>query len=255
MIKKILIALAALFVLGCVVVFFAISSVISSGMKEAVNTFGPEITQTELSVQDVDVSLFGGTSSISGLLLGNPEGFKGEKAMSLENLEVAVDVGSIFDEGPITIKRVYMKAPSFAYEKTLKSSNIAEIQKNIEAFSAAFSLSMEEQAEQGEAPVDAQGEPLAIKVIVEEVIIEGGSVGMTVMGQTVSLPMPSVTLKDIGKAEGGIGPDEALGAIVSSMVNGIGSAVAGAGKSVISGGADGVKSVTGGLKNLIGGGE
>ena len=75
--KKILIALLVLFVLGIGAIFFGASWVVSNGLKETVNTFGPEFTQTDLSVQDVQVSLLGGSSKISGLLMGNPEGFKG----------------------------------------------------------------------------------------------------------------------------------------------------------------------------------
>ena len=99
--KKILIALLVLFVLGIGAIFFGASWVVSNGLKETVNTFGPEFTKTDLSVQDVQVSLLGGSSKISGLLMGNPEGFKGEKAMSVDHLEVAVYLGTVFDEGEI----------------------------------------------------------------------------------------------------------------------------------------------------------
>ena len=99
--KKILIALLVLFVLGIGAIFFGASRVVRNGLKETVNTFGPEFTQTDLSVQDVQVSLLGGSSKISGLLMGNSEGFKGEKAMSVDHLEVAVDLGTVFDEGEI----------------------------------------------------------------------------------------------------------------------------------------------------------
>ncbi|MGB0371184.1 MAG: hypothetical protein ACPGN3_07500 [Opitutales bacterium] len=255
--KKILIGLAVLFVVGVTVVVIAASMFVGSVIKEGVNTLGPEITQTELSVEGVSVSPFTGGGSIKGLLLGNPEGFDGEQAMSLEKLDVAVDLGTLFSGEAIRIKKIHLKAPSFAYEKSLRSSNIAEIQKNIEEFGAQFTA-----AEEGDPAIEqpaseetASTSEFPIKVIIDEVIVEGGTVGLTLAGQTISVPIPTIKLSEIGEAQGGIGPDEAALEILNALVRGIGQATANAGASIIKGGADGVKGVTDGIKGIFGGGE
>ena len=62
--------------------------------KSAVNSYGPGITQTTVSLDDVDISLFSAEAKLKGLLRGNPKGFSSPQAMKVGAIHVNVDEGS-----------------------------------------------------------------------------------------------------------------------------------------------------------------
>jgi len=77
--KWILIGLGALVVILIVVVVVGLSK-LGPIVKLAVNTYGPEITDTKLHVDDVGISIFSGEADLKKFFLGNPKGFKSPSA-------------------------------------------------------------------------------------------------------------------------------------------------------------------------------
>ena len=239
--KKVLIILAVLFVVG-VTGTVVIGSMILGGIaKEAINVVGPKLTQTDLSVESVGLNPIFGSGSIKGFQMGNPEGFSGTTSLSLDNVELDVDVGSLFGGETIIIEKLHILGPNVAYERTFGSSNVAEVLKNVEAFKTDV-LGPTNKEETGE-----------IRFIIKELIIDGGKVGMTIAGQTLSIPMPKLEQREIGTAQGGIAPSEAVGEILSLMLKSIGSATAEASKRIANQGTDSVKKITEGIGNIFGG--
>ena len=80
--KKLLVVVLGLVILG-VVLLLVLSKAIGSGIKAGVETFGPEVTQTPIGLESVDLSAFSGSGEISGLIVGNPEGFNTPHAIKL----------------------------------------------------------------------------------------------------------------------------------------------------------------------------
>ncbi|MEM7672130.1 MAG: hypothetical protein AAF212_02200 [Verrucomicrobiota bacterium] len=249
--KKLLLGLFLFFAIGLTAIVIAGWVFLGTMIREGVNAIGPQLTQTTFSVQDVSVSPLSGNASIQGLVVGNPKGYSGEKAVGLDEISIDLDIASLFDEGPIRIRRIYLKAPSVAYEKSLRSSNIADIQKNIQAASERFKSAP---ATSKETPSDP--ESAEIRLAIDEVIIEDGSVGLSIGGRNLSLPLPSITLRDLGTEDpNGMGPSEALAEIVSALVKGVGTSVADAGRKAITDGTISIEAITDGVKNIFGGKE
>ena len=84
--KWIFIGLGTIVVIVAVVVLVGLSN-LGPIIKNAVNTYGPQITKTELHVADVSVSILSAEAKIKSFFLGNPQGFKTPSA---------VQVGSVF---------------------------------------------------------------------------------------------------------------------------------------------------------------
>ena len=220
--------------------------------KETINTFGPELTQTDLSVESVGLNPLFGSGSIQGLSLGNPDGFDGQRALALENIELDLDLGSLFSGDAIVIEKLHIIGPSVAYERTFRSSNVAEILNNVRGFSERVLSSSETAEPEPQAEAATAHE---IKIIIKELVVDGGEVGLTMGGQTFALPMPRVEQYDIGVDSGGVGPDEALGEVINLVLKSIGAATAEASKQIANEGADTVKRLSEGLGNFLGGGE
>ena len=64
-------------------------------IKSAVNTYGPEITKTDVRLGDVKVSLFSAEAQLKDFYLGNPKGFKSPQAMKVRSIKMDVNEKSI----------------------------------------------------------------------------------------------------------------------------------------------------------------
>ncbi len=60
-------------------------------VKKAVETVGPTITKTNVSLASANLSPFSGSGKLSGFVIGNPEGFEGPYALKLGSIAVSVD--------------------------------------------------------------------------------------------------------------------------------------------------------------------
>ena len=64
-------------------------------IKTAVNKYGPEITQTDVRLGAVDISIFSAEAKLKDFLLGNPKGFASPHAMKVGAINLNVDEKSI----------------------------------------------------------------------------------------------------------------------------------------------------------------
>ena len=97
-------------------------------IKRAVNSYGPQITKTELHVADVGVSIFSGEAKIKRFFLGNPSGFKTPSAMKVGSVLVNVDEKSL-TSNTIVIDRIEVISPEITYEKKGNIDNFNTILK------------------------------------------------------------------------------------------------------------------------------
>ena len=70
------------------------------------------------------------------------------------------------------------------------------------------------------------------KVVIEEFTLKSGKVSYAsslTLGKALTLPLPSVTVRDIGKASGGTTFAEALTEVLNGIMNGLTQAVTGGG--------------------------
>ena len=143
------------------------------------------------------------------------------------------------------IHEITIDAPEFNYETKLVSSNVNDLLKNIEK-----SL-----GKNSESPATKDGKP--IKFAVKKFTLVNGKVRLGVGGSSMSLPMPDITLTELGTKEGGITPDQLVFTVMKSVTASVVSATAkAAGDIAKTGGAgavEGVKQMGGAIKNLFGG--
>lgn len=164
-------------------------------IKTAVTDYGGAMTHAKVSVDAVKISVADGKGTISNLQIGNPPGFKTAHAMKVGQIDVEIDIGSVTKD-VIVIRRIAIKAPDVIYEKGDAMTNFDAIQKNIADYLG---------------PADSKKESKGKKLIVEELTIRDAKAQASAAfmeGKTLSVALPDITLKDIGKAKGGITPGE-----------------------------------------------
>ena len=212
--KKLLVGVVMII---AVIIFLIVGlSNIGPLIKTAVNTVGPDITKTKVSLGDVSVSVFSGETEIKDFLLGNPKGFKTPFAMKLSSVSIDLDEGSITGN-TIVINKIEIIAPEITYEKKGNTDNFKAILANI---TKSLKVEKESKHRERKEDVDKPGKKLLIK----NVIVKDGTVNLTMdllAGETISAPFPDIHLKDIGKKNQGATPAEAFEIIFKSIYSSI----------------------------------
>jgi len=244
--KKIfLILLVGLVLLGAGI-YYGLGPVLNSGVLIGVNNLGPKLTQTHVSLADARLSPFSGRGTLTGLVVGNPAGWNADHAFRLGKIDLKVNLRSLRGD-VIEIEEIVIEQPEFVYETRLVSSNLADLLKNIEAFT-------------GPSAPNAKTTPEAeaskpVKLIVRSFRLVGAKATLGVGPAALPVPLPPIKLTDLGLAKGGATPAELSSEVLGQVLANIAKAAANpvnagtaAGKGV--GGA--AKKAGTGLKKLLG---
>ena len=222
MIKKLLAFLLVLAIAGIAVIYFFGSSFISKQIKVGVEKFDPQVTQTSVQLDNVSLSILSGNGTLEGLYIGNPEGYKSEHIFALGKIDIDVDPGSVFSD-KIIINHIHISKAEISYEKTLTSSNVKKLLKNIEEFTGAAEKAEEKQPE-------AEETGAAKQVVIKELIIEDTKAYAGIMGAGVTAVLPTIKMTDIGEEGSNTNVAEAINIILAEVLKAIGPAIAEAGK-------------------------
>jgi len=188
--KKIIIAagvLAAAFIIAAAILLVRLDSLITT----AVNTYGPEITGTEVRTDDVRVSFLSGEAAVKNFLLGNARGFRSAHAMKAASITVDLELGSLLGD-TIVVKRIEVIQPDIIYEKRGGADNFKTIARHAEQKAKYAGLVS------GEADKEKPGK----KLLIREFIIRGGKVTLytpDLPSGTASASIPDMHLKNVGK--------------------------------------------------------
>lgn len=213
--KKILIRGLFVVLILLIVAVVAVGLSLNGAIKKGVETFGPQIAKVPVKLDGVSLSLFSGSGAIKGLVIGNPEGYKTDHAMSVGMASVSVAPGSVFSD-KIVVKSIRIEAPQVTFELGPGGSNLQRIQDNLGSSSADAA----EPAKPAEEKAPGDAKP-AKKLQVDEVIITGGKVtlGMAALGgKLVEAPLPEIRINNLGQGPEGITGAE-LGKEILSQIN------------------------------------
>lgn len=207
-------------VLGLLIVliggYFVLAYALGSVVKAGVNGFGPKLTQTKVELANASLSPLTGSGTLSGLSVGNPAGWSDGNAFSLGKVHVDVEPFSVFGDH-IVVNEITIDEPVFSYETKVVSSNIKDLLKNIDSFTGSG----------GKAAETKSGKP--IKFVVKKFRLTNAKATLGVGAAAIPVPLPPISLDNLGVAEGGITPDQLASAlmknVLSSIVTGTASAL------------------------------
>jgi hypothetical protein len=201
-IKLILGAIGLLLVVAVVAVLVVglhLGDLVKSGME----TVGPKVTKTTLTVDTVSLSLFAGSAGVKGLVLGNPEGYQALASIKAGNAAVSLAPGSVLSD-KIVIHSIEVRAPEITFEgNPLGANNLAQILANIKGTTGDAS-----QAGTNAAPASpASPARPAKKLEVDDFLVTGAQVHANLTGvvnKELTLTLPDIHLTDLGKGPEGI---------------------------------------------------
>ena len=176
----------------------------------AVNTYGPEITKTEVRLGGVDISLLSAEARLKEVFLGNPEGFESPQAMSVGSVRLNIDEKSLTQD-TIIIDTIEVIAPDITYEKARGTDNFRAILNNVTKGVQTRNQPSEEAPEE-----KGKGK----KLVIRNFIVKDGKVNLAVsvvQGKTISASLPDIHLKDLGKEKEGASPGEIFEKVMAAL--------------------------------------
>ncbi len=220
--KKVILIFGVLGVVG-VVMLFVFSKMIGSGIKSVVETYGPSVTQTPITLEEVQLSAFSGSGMISGLVVGNPEGFKTPHSIKLDGFSLKLEPMSVLSD-KIVINEIIIEGPEFIMETGLglQKSNIGTILANIEEFTGESEAAEEEETSSKNVQIDL------LRITGAQVKISNKLLG----GQALTVPLPDIELTDIGADDEGSTFGESMKVVFQAINQGIVSSVSQSGSAV-----------------------
>lgn len=220
--KKIILVIVLVLILVVVVGVVMVGRHLGDIVKAGLETAGPKVTQTSLTVSAVNVSLLGGSAGISGLVLGNPEGCKSPQAISIGKAAVSLSPGSILSD-KVVIHSIEVRDADITFESEvtlggnpLKANNLAKIMDNVNAATKSADNAAAPAANAAPAGTTQPGK----KLQVDDVLITGAKVHATLTGMVnkeVTVTLPDIHLTDLGKGGDGITAGELIKKILGQI--------------------------------------
>lgn len=182
-------------------------SSLDSVVASAIRSYGPQITGVSVHLDSVKIQPVDGAAALHGLQLGNPKGFKTDRALSVGQVSMQLDMASVTSD-VVVIKDITIEQPEVTYEYASGGSNLDVIQRNVDAFVA-------QAVGKDTAPKGKEK-----KLIIEKLTMRGAHANVSadmLKGKSMTVPLPDLHMADIGKKSGGVTPAEATRQIVSAL--------------------------------------
>ena len=173
-------------------VYYLISN-LDSIVKSAIEKYGSEATQTSVQVASVKIVLQDGSGAISGLTVGNPQGFSAPLAFSLGEVATQLDLKSLSEDVPV-IEHITIRAPKVFFELNEKGqNNLDKLKQNLQS-GAATSASSKSGKKDGSEQ----------KLIIRKLVFSDGRIHARVvpLDKNYELKLPNITMNDLGGKTG-----------------------------------------------------
>lgn len=218
MMKKIALAVAIVVIAVVGAGYYFLTNA-DSLIKAVIEKYGSEATQTSVTLKSVKIGIREGSGELNTLAVKNPKGFSSADAITLGDIKVALDLSTLQSD-TIVIKDVTILQPSVLYEYAGGGGNLQALQKNVQSYAAKFSGGKTEPNKSAGDPGQSASKQPEKKVIIENLVIRDGKVAAThqaLQGRTISAPLPTIQLKDIGKDKGGATPAEVAEKVIGAI--------------------------------------
>lgn len=216
---KIMIKLFVLILVVVVVVIGAATFYLDTIAKKAIEFGGSEALGVATTVDDLDISILDGSTSLSGFSIANPQGFSDNLFMVLKQGKVNIDTATLMSD-VIHISEISFVGLHLSLEQSSQSSNVKELLGNVPQPKSSSP------ATQSEAPTSSPSSQSAKKFVVDRLILDDIAVSAKIQAlgaklSDVSLTVPRIELTNIGQQQGGMMMPELVEYIVTELINAI----------------------------------
>lgn len=223
--KKLLkILLVSLFVLLLTIIALLLTIPLWLGpvVKPVANNMVPKYTLSDFNLGHIYLNPYSGRFELGALKVANPSGYSEKTALSLSNLAVEVSVPTVLSDC-IRIKEVTVENLFVSYVQGGGNNvdNFTQIQYNIaggkDKYDEKKALEMkeaEEGAQEETSAVEEEKKP-AKKIVIEKLTVSG----IKLKYGAIVIPLPKLTLKNLGEESGGASIEQLLSIIGNEILS------------------------------------
>ena len=224
--KKLIIRFIVAIVGVVILIALAAHLFIDGIIKRGIETIGPRLAKVEIKLQSVSLSFISGSGKITGLIVGNPEGYKTPSAISVGAVSLVLKPRSLLSD-KIVISSINVQGPEITFETDLRGNNLNKILANLNAAPGGA----ESQPLKANEPAQPKEAKAGRKLQVDDFVISGGKVHVsmtTLGGQAATIPLPEIHLTGLGQGPEGITPAELTKVVLQAIEKSAAQAASGA---------------------------
>ena len=222
-------------------------------VKPSANAAVPKITKTDFHLGHLYLNPYTGRFEIGDMQLGNPSNYDEKQAVTLDKLTVDLSMTTLGDEY-VHVEEVVVDGVFVSYVNADGVNNFQQIQYNVaggkEKYEANQAKAKAEKAKQeaakGEKPEKAKDEAGAKKLVIDKLVINN----IKFKYGFLTIPVPSITLTDLGKKSDGVTFSELCDQIMQALIKSataVGDGIKALGGAV----GDGAKAITEGAGKAV----
>jgi hypothetical protein len=190
-----LVIVVALLVIAAVAGLSLLDNIVKAGVEKG----GPVITRVPLGVDDVDISLLGGSFALSGFRMGNPEGYDAPDSVRVGRVQVDAKLGSLMSD-EIVLPLIEVDRPEIIVEFSGGKTNLAAILENVRK------------------PPPSDQEPSGKRLRIDKMRINAPAVEVALpAGQTVKTTLPDIALDNLAAGGESRKPAEVVEDILTAL--------------------------------------
>jgi uncharacterized protein involved in outer membrane biogenesis len=191
-----------------VVLVAAVALILSradSYIVAAVERYGEATTGTPVTLSDADISLTEGRGTLSGLTIGNTEGYDEPHALEVDTIDVTLDLASL-SRNVLVVKDVLVDGARLYAEQRGERNNLTELLDH-----------MQTSAKAPEAGNGGGGG----RIIIDRFRLTGARIHLAAdrLDSPQTLELEPVTVQNIGRSAGGVGYSDAADSILGAIMN------------------------------------
>lgn len=103
---------------------------LNSIVKKGIETVGPDITKTSVSLKKVSISLFSGDGTLHDFIIGNPKGFSTPYLLRVGEFYLKLKPMTVFKD-LIVVDKIFIESPKIIVEFKGKQNNLQVFKENI----------------------------------------------------------------------------------------------------------------------------
>lgn len=194
--KKIVSTIVLAVVAAAVVTLIIIGVFLNRIVKKAVEIYGPQMTQTSVGVDTVELSLLTCSAKVKGLVVGNPGGCQTPNAITVGVIAAGVNPVTVFSQ-KVVFRSIRIESPEITFEGGLRGNNLGRILNNVYAAGKGS----------GTLSTNAATQPKSEKKYeVDDLAITGAKVRVILMGipEPQMISLPDIHLTNLGTNGEGI---------------------------------------------------
>ena len=229
-IKRALLLLAGVVIIGGIVLYLTINTIIASEIESAAT----DALGVDTELGSFELSLFQGRSRISDLEIANPEGYDG-KFLTLGSGVVGVNLGTVMSDR-LEIEEITLKDIEVSLIERLDGSNLGIIIKNAEGDDPKDTDDTNDTGDDRKFIIDkVEADDITLTIAIEPI---------TQSRKPTTMKIDQILVRDIGKKQNGVTLDEVTSILVRSIIGSAAKAAPGQIPSIL------LSTMEGGLSSL-----